>query len=144
MTKKISGSDAITKDYLDEKIDGLKDEFTGLKNEVNGLKGKLNGLKDEFNGLRSEFSGLRSEFSGLKDDFSGLKSEFTGLRGEFAAFREEIRIEIKETVTSAMDKLYTRIDPILAEVKNARIDRELTSDRLEDHKKRIKKLETRN
>ena len=63
------------------------------------------------------------------------------LNQRFDEFEDRLERKIGESITDAMDKFYTRIDPILAEVENARIDRELTSEQLNDHEKRIKKLE---
>jgi hypothetical protein len=41
-----------------------------------------------------------------------------------------------------MGKFYERVDTILAQVENARIDREMTTQKLEDLDKRVTKLET--
>lgn len=60
---------------------------------------------------------------------------------KLALFRDEIIGEVKDMFTESNSKLYSRIDPILSEIENSRIDRELTTEKLEDHEKRIKKLE---
>lgn len=76
-----------------------------------------------------------------KADLQGLE-----LRVElrFDAFERKV----KDLITTAMDKLYTRIDPILSEVENARVDRVMSTESIEnlrrttrDHEKRITKLE---
>lgn len=61
--------------------------------------------------------------------------------GRFEEFEGRLDRKIDTSITDAMDKFYTRIDPILAEIENVRIDRELTTEKLNDHEKRIKKLE---
>lgn len=61
---------------------------------------------------------------------------------------ENLKYEIKEQLRDQLSTFMTRIDPILIEVENSRIDRELTTAGIEklkisakDHEKRIKKLE---
>lgn len=36
--------------------------------------------------------------------------------------RRELKHELEETISKAMDRFYTRIDPILIEVENSRVD----------------------
>lgn len=74
----------------------------------------------------------------LHSEFGDFKAE---MRSEFVGFKDEIRREIKETITSVMDKFYSRIDPLLREVEDAREDREITTAKLTNHERRIKKLE---
>lgn len=59
----------------------------------------------------------------------------------FTLFKDDILREVKDMFAESISKLYSRIDPILAEIENHRIDREFTTEKLEDHEKRIKKIE---
>jgi BMFP domain-containing protein YqiC len=68
----------------------------------------------------------------------------TDMQGEFTTFREEIRTEVRETISAAMSKLYTRIDPLLVELEDRRLDREITTEQLRNLDKRVTKLENPN
>ena len=77
------------------------------------------------------------------EDFEGV------IKGEFAIFRKDMREEVDGTITSAMSKLYTRIDPLLVELEDRRLDREIGTEQVQklkgqvgNHETRIKKLET--
>lgn len=54
----------------------------------------------------------------------------------------EITRETREIITENNSIIFERIDPILSEVENARVDRELATHKLEDLDKRVTKLET--
>ena len=58
--------------------------------------------------------------------------------------KDEIISEVRDMFTESNSKFYTRIDPLLSELENARLDREVTTEKLENHEKRIKKLENTN
>lgn len=121
MKKKSNGSDPITKEYLDTALSGLRGEFSDFKA-----------------GLKGEFSDFKAE---MKSEFSDFKAE---MKGDFEVFRAEIRDEVKDTITNALDKLYIRIDPLIAEIEDNREDRALTTQQLSDLDKRVTKLENPN
>ncbi len=55
-----------------------------------------------------------------------LTEEFdTKLTFRLGMQKDEILRETKDMITTAHSKLYERIDPLLSEVENARVDREL-------------------
>lgn len=49
--------------------------------------------------------------------------------------------EIKEIITENNSVIFERIDPLLKEIVDNREDREITTDKLEDHEGRLQKLE---
>lgn len=55
--------------------------------------------------------------------------------------KDEILGAVKDMFTESNSKLYTRIDPLLAEIDDNRVDRAITTEKLENHEKRLKKLE---
>ena len=68
---------------------------------------------------------------------------------KLSLFKDEIINEVKDIVTESTSKLYTRIDPLLSELEDRRLDRELSTVQLQEikgqadnHELRIKKLET--
>lgn len=65
------------------------------------------------------------------------------LRLEIMSNTIDARKRIEENLYKFKDELFTRIDPILTEVENARIDRELSTEQTEDIKNTIKKLQER-
>ena len=93
MQKKSSGSDTITKDYLDETLDS-----------------RLTELEDR-------------------------------LDVKLAMQKDGITREVRDIITENNSAIFTRIDPILSEVENARIDRELGTEQLRKLEKRVEKLE---
>lgn len=56
---------------------------------------------------------------------------------KFGEFEEKMKSFIVENNSA----IFSRIDPLLSELENSRIDREYTTEKLEDHEARIKKLE---
>jgi hypothetical protein len=92
--KKSSGSELVTKGYLDKKLDELEGRISRRVNS------------------------------------------------QFVDFEEKVGRKIEDSITNAMGKFYERVDTILAQVENARIDREMTTQKLEDLDKRVTKLET--
>ena|SRR3989344_4095085 len=61
---------------------------------------------------------------------------------------DSFKREVEDSIQKGIDRVLTRIDPILAEVENAKIDRDLSTEQMEqvkrkvkDHEKRITKLE---
>jgi hypothetical protein len=129
MTKKTDGSDTITKDYLD--------------NRLNDFEGKMNGRFDDFEGkMNGRFDDFEGKMNGRFDEFEGI------MNGRFDEFEGRIERKVDETISKSMNQLYTRIDPLLSEIENNRIDRVLTTDQLQtlkrradNHERRIKKLE---
>ncbi len=76
------------------------------------------------------------------------KTDLNNLRLELTLRFEEFELKVTDIISNAIDKLYTRIDPILSEVVNARVDRDMSTESIEDlrrktkdHEKRITKLE---
>ena len=59
-------------------------------------------------------------------------------------FKEEIIGEVKDIIRESNSSLYTRIDPLLSELENNRLDRELTTEQLRNLDKRVTKLENPN
>ncbi len=94
MSKNGSGSDVVTKDYLDQTLNRTLDIRLGMQ-------------------------------------------------------KNEIIRETREMITEAHSKLYERIDPLLSEIEDRRLDRELGTEqirklgvRIDGNERRIKKLET--
>lgn len=63
-------------------------------------------------------------------------------------FKGELLEEIDENAKKYRDEILTRLDPVIAEIENARLDRELGASQtsaireaVEDHEKRIAHLE---
>ena len=48
---------------------------------------------------------------------------------------------MKNFITENNSAMYSRIDPLLKEIVDSREDRAITTDKLEDHERRIQKLE---
>ena len=46
-------------------------------------------------------------------------------------FKEEIISEVKDIITESNSRLYTRIDPLLSELENTRLDRELGTEQMQ-------------
>lgn len=115
MTKKSSDSDLVTKDYLDQALDA---RFGDFNKQIDARFGDFNKQVD------ARFGDFRAE-----------------LNGKFTEFEYRIQRGVDEAISKAMDKLYTRIDPLLSEIENNRIDSEMTTDKLEDHERRLQKLE---
>lgn len=67
-----------------------------------------------------------------------LESTFAA---EIAVAVQESNDNLDKKLTEFSDKMFTRIDPILAEVENARIDRELTTEKFQKLEKRVDKIE---
>ena len=72
------------------------------------------------------------------DEFEGV------INGRFDEFEDRIERKVDETISKSMDKLYTRIDPLLSELENNRLDRDLTTEQLRNLEKRVTKLESTN
>lgn len=69
------------------------------------------------------------------------KSSELVTRGDLAIeFRLHTQ-ELKESFKSYIDSILTKIDPILKEVMDAREEREIMNGRINNHDKRISKLE---
>ena|SRR3990167_4520811 len=83
------------------------------------IDGKLGSLKTDVHVLKTDVSGLRRENGSLGDRIDG--------------FREEMR--------KWRDDFYTKIDPILKEVKDSREERAILSHQVSDNSDRIEKLE---
>lgn len=60
---------------------------------------------------------------------------------KFMDFEQKMDRRMTEIITSTLDKLYRRIDPLLGEIEDNREDRIISTEKLEDHEKRLKKLE---
>lgn len=83
----------------------------------------------------------------IKDDFRKTLDRRFGefearMDSRFDEFEDGLDRKLEEKLTKAMSTLYTRIDPILAEVEDSRVERGLMNEQLDDHEKRIKKLES--
>ena len=55
----------------------------------------------------------------------------------------DVRQRLEKQIYEFKNDLYTKINPILAEVEDARIDRELSTEQAEEFKAKIKMLETK-
>lgn len=81
----------------------------------------------------------------LNDRFSKLIKAF---RQEEEFAHQQLKNEILDGVRIIVDRVMTTIDPLLQELETRRMDREIASDQslrfrdeLDDHEKRIQKLE---
>ena len=54
-----------------------------------------------------------------------------------------VRQQLERQISEFKDELFTRIDPLLSEIENSRIDREISTVQLEELKENIKVLEKR-
>ena len=80
-----------------------------------------------------------------KDHLDERFNEFEGvINGRFDEFEDRLKRELGETITNAMDKLYTRIDPLLSELEDRRLDRDITTEQIRNLDKRVTKLENPN
>ena len=72
-------------------------------------------------------------------------TEFEGvINGRFDEFEDRLDQKLDDKLTKAMDKLYTRIDPLLSELENSRDDRTITTDQIANLDRRVATLENNN
>lgn len=82
---------------------------------------------------------LKSEL--LINDTLYRRNLETNLTAEMQVAVKEAEERLKEFITQSNDKLYTRIDPLLSELEDSRLDRELSTEKSSELEKRIEKLE---
>jgi polyhydroxyalkanoate synthesis regulator phasin len=59
-------------------------------------------------------------------------------------FKDQIVDEVRDLISESNSKLYTRIDPLLTELEDRRLDRELTTEQISSLDKRVTALENNN
>ena len=103
----------------------------------------LNEIKHQFKILDEKIKQTESsiKYEVLKEAMHTRKDLERTLTAEMrVVVREsEERLDIK--LTKFADKMYSRIDPILAEVEDARVDRELATENMRKIEKRVQTLE---
>ncbi|PIS14081.1 hypothetical protein COT65_00710 [Candidatus Shapirobacteria bacterium CG09_land_8_20_14_0_10_47_13] len=125
--------------HVIEPIFTLKNDVSGLKKDVSGLKGDVSGLKKDVSGLKSDVSGLKADVTGLKHDVSGLKEDVASLNQQTQSMDAELETIGKTLEGKADSVLVTKVEESILK----RFDRfeENLGDKLENHEKRITRLE---
>ena len=110
-----------------------------LKNDVSGLKKDVSGLKGDVSGLKKDVSGLKADVTGLKHDVSGLKEDVASLNQQTQSMDAELETIGKTLEGKADSVLVTKVEESILK----RFDRfeENLGDKLENHEKRITRLE---
>lgn len=65
------------------------------------------------------------------------------IRFEVMSNTLDARQKLEKQIHDLKDDMFTKIDPILKEVEDARVDRELSTEQAEEFKSKIKELETK-
>lgn len=112
MPKKSKASDVLTKDDLNKVLGKY---FGESKKETD-----------------SQFKRFKIE---ITDEFD------TKLNFRLSMQKDEILREVKEIVTENNSAIFTRIDPLLSELEDRRLDRELGTEKLRELDGRVTKLE---
>ena len=94
----------------------VTDNIALIKKSQTTNEAKLNRFDDKFDRIEMGLANLKLEISEVE---KGLTDRFTKFT----------------------NKLFTKIDPLLIEIENGRVDRELTTQRFVDLEKRIETLE---
>lgn len=96
-------------------------------------------LKKDVSGLKQNVSGLKTDVSGLKKDVSGLKQDVASLNQRTLSMDTELETIGKTLSGKADNVLVTKVEENILK----RLDRfeENLGDKLENHEKRITKLE---
>jgi hypothetical protein len=76
------------------------------------------------------------------------KGDLTALEIRLDLKLDSFKRDVEDLIKNGIDRVLTRIGPVLAEVENAKIDRDMSTDQMEklkikvkDHEDRIAKLE---
>ena len=110
-----------TTDITIQILTSIRDEVTGLRGEVTGLRGEVSGLRGEVRQTNARLDGLRSDLTGRMDKLE----------------RRQIETEVR--LATELVNVVSAIHEVRDEL---RADRELRS-RVEDHERRIERLEAR-
>lgn len=102
------------------------------------LTGKvLEQIRDELRGLRSDVTGFRGEMTGLRGEMTGLRGDVNGLRSDMAVQGQ--RMELVETT---LRDLAEQVVMMTRGLKLAIESRARDDARLEDHERRLSRLES--
>lgn len=133
----------------DDDIKKLKTVFA-TKQDFKRLETRFSGLERRFGGLEERFGGLERRFGGLEGKVSGLEEGLRNLVKDHVALRSEVE-EIKEKMATKDDLRDVKgiAEEVLGEVKAMREEQaahnqqhEDTDQRLDNHERRLKKLES--
>ena len=131
-------------DDMKRELDGLKSDLSGVKTDVSVLKADLSAVKTDVAVLKTDVSVIKTDVSGLKSDVSDLKDIYRGLAksvarltGDFVDFKREVMTKNEFSV------LMKRMDGFTDILQDSRWDWGKQKVRLDDHEKRISKLEAK-
>ena len=71
------------------------------------------------------------------------KGDLTALEIRIDLKFDDFERKVEDLIKGSTDKILTRIDPVLAEVENTKIDRDLSTEQMEEIRKKIKGHEKR-
>lgn len=70
-----------------------------------------------------------------------LESELAIFETKIDMKIDNLKRELSDLFVDQIDNLVTRIDPLLSELEDSRLDREISTEQMQNHEKRITKIE---
>ena len=123
----------------DKDVKKLKEVFA-TKNELEKLDARTAAgfldVQEQLNGIKQDVSGLKQDIGGLKQDVSDLKQDVSDLKQDVS--------DLKQDVSEIKNNMLTMEDNIVGAIHNLQIENSVTATyrpKIEDHEKRISKLE---
>lgn len=139
-------------DEMRREMNGFKAEFVGFGSRLNGFETKLDGFGTRLDGFQSElregFAGIRKDMTEMRKDMSDLRSMFrrtivhvAKMTGDVADIQRRMAEEMATKDDISM--LAERMDRFAEDSEDALRDRLRHKTRLDEHQRRIERLEDR-
>ena len=94
-------------------------------------------VTDDIHSIKETQKKVNQKFEKIDKRLDRVDVNMAGIKQELVSFEERM----ERVITNSANKLYTRIDPLLTELENARLDHEFSTQKDSEFEVRIEKLE---
>ena len=115
----------------------VTDDIRSIKETQKKIDQRFEKTDQRFEKIDQRFEKIDQRFEKIDQRFDRVDSQIADIKLEFVKFEERM----ENVISNSANKLYTRIDPLLKELEDKRLDRELSTQKSREIEMRIEKLE---